>query len=91
MKIEPKHISSVQFPHLNAVQQKNPQAVKQSDAAEKDDRHQVKARAALSNEEKRFFEKLFPNAIAEIRSYQVYQHNGLKSTPELGKLIDLKG
>jgi len=90
MRVGPKHISSLQFSRLNEVQRKNQRKVNQPEVTEKGVIHQIEAHTALSNEEKLFFEKLFPNAVAEIRSYQVYQRQGLKSTSELGKLIDVK-
>ena len=45
----------------------------------------------VTNEEKQFFENMFPDASSSIRSYSVYAQNGLKKQIQLGTLIDARG
>lgn len=46
---------------------------------------------AITVAERSFFEKLFPEAAPEIRSYAAYQNNGLKKGTMVGTMIDRKG
>ncbi len=45
----------------------------------------------ISDDEKNFFEGLFPASAGAIRTYSPYQRNGMKQTPIVGSLVDLKG
>jgi hypothetical protein len=46
---------------------------------------------AVSEDEKKFFQELFPTAAEEIRVYTPYQKNGKQQPSPLGSLFDVKG
>jgi hypothetical protein len=52
---------------------------------------QEPTKAMLTNDEKAYFEQLFPGAAREIRSYPSYGESGTKDRPVLGTHIDRKG
>ncbi len=52
---------------------------------------QEPTRALLTNDEKSYFEQLFPAAAREIRSYPGYGESGATQRPVLGTHIDRKG
>ena len=45
----------------------------------------------ISDDEKQYFENLFPNSAGDIRSFSPYGRNGIKQPATLGSLIDMKG
>jgi len=45
----------------------------------------------LSDQEKDFFQQLFPSSAADIRAYAPYQRNGRQQPSQIGTLIDGKG
>jgi len=51
----------------------------------------VAKKEVVTNEEKQFFENMFPDASSSIRSYSVYAQNGLKKQIQLGTIIDARG
>jgi len=48
-------------------------------------------RQVLTQAETEYFEKLFPHAASEIRSYATYRRNGESAAITVGSLIDRKG
>ncbi len=49
------------------------------------------AEGVITDDEKQFFETLFPAASQEIRSYSPYSRNGVRPSAALGSLVDRKG
>lgn len=47
--------------------------------------------AALTQPEQAFFERLFPDAADEVRSYNPYQRDQASPTVKLGTIIDRRG
>ncbi len=47
--------------------------------------------APISEDERTYFQQLFPTAAEELRTYSPYQKNGMPSAGQLGRLIDAKG
>jgi hypothetical protein len=45
----------------------------------------------ISEEEKQYFETLFPAAADAVRTYSPYQRNGLPKAGGIGTLVDVKG
>lgn len=45
----------------------------------------------MNNEERKYFEELFPNATNEVRAYHAYRRDGTRVTFTTGTLIDRKG
>jgi hypothetical protein len=50
-----------------------------------------RAHAPLTPDETEFFEKLYPEAAGEIRSYPTYSRSGATQEARLGSMIDRKG
>lgn len=51
----------------------------------------ISAGDVISDDEKKFFQELFPTAAEEIRTYTPYQSSGHQQPARLGTLIDAKG
>ncbi|MBW7886948.1 MAG: hypothetical protein H3C35_01130 [Bacteroidetes bacterium] len=51
----------------------------------------VGGQEVITPEEKKYFEKLFPDATEEIRSYAAYSPGGMKKHVALGTIIDARG
>ena len=47
--------------------------------------------AVISDDEKQFFENLFPASTGEIRAYSPYSRGGVKQSAVVGALVDRKG
>jgi hypothetical protein len=47
--------------------------------------------AVISDDEKQFFENLFPASAGEIRAYSPYSRGGVKQSAVVGSLVDRKG
>lgn len=47
--------------------------------------------AGLTNDERSFFENLFPAAAADIHTYQTYTRSGIVREHNVGALVDRKG
>lgn len=45
----------------------------------------------ISEDEKQFFQELFPTAAEEIRAYTPYQKNGQQQPAQIGSLFDVRG
>ena len=45
----------------------------------------------LTNAEQEYFEKLFPSAVAELRSHLLYQKDGSLTGKKVGSVIDRRG
>ena len=52
---------------------------------------ELSADPVISDDEKQYFENLFPASVGEIRSFSPYGRNGMKQPATLGSLIDMKG
>jgi hypothetical protein len=56
-----------------------------------DPKNAESATPAVSEDEKKFFQQLFPTAAEEIRTYTPYQRNGQQQPAPIGSLFDVKG
>ncbi|HTY39063.1 MAG TPA: hypothetical protein VMH23_18235 [Bacteroidota bacterium] len=106
MNVNPK-FSSAQFPSYTSVGASTVIKHRRQVTGESDDSSTIKKAEAeqkvaappvegtsetvISDEEKKYFENLFPGSANEIRAYSPYGRNGLKQPATLGSLIDLKG
>jgi hypothetical protein len=50
-----------------------------------------KTAGMLSQNEKEFFENLFPQSVAEIRQHFLYQQDGSQKNLNIGTIVDRKG
>jgi hypothetical protein len=97
-------ISKYNFPEITGTSQKTAVKSTETQTSEVKDRYQkgldyqnvtyssgsasAKKDPVLTQEEKNFFGKLYPNSSSEINTYQVYKNQSNSIT---GKLIDIKG
>jgi hypothetical protein len=51
----------------------------------------IRPQEAVSDEERSYFQKLFPGAEAEIKQYSTYSPAGLRASGSSGTMIDRKG
>lgn len=69
-------------PQLREVSQK-PESTQQVQSRSED--------SLLNNDERKFFEELFPHAQNEVRAYHAYRRDGTRVAFTTGTLIDRKG
>jgi len=67
------------------IAQRNNQ-IKKTEEAQK-----IKLDAKISNDEKKFFQKLYPQQKEEINNYHFYNKSGRKNGVSLGSLFDKRG
>ena len=47
--------------------------------------------AKISDDERNYFQQLFPTAAEEMKTYNPYQKSGSRTGGQIGRLIDMKG
>ncbi len=76
----------------NAIGNYNPYKIKNVKANVPSNKvNQVKANTKITNAEKDFFTKLYPNSKEEIVDYHFYQRTGKMNGVSVGSLFDRRG
>ncbi len=79
-------ISTNSIGNYNPIQARRNNQINKTEQAKK-----IKLDTKISNDEKKFFQKLYPQQKEDINKYHFYNKNGTKNGVSLGSLFDKRG